>query len=131
MSLSDPIADMLTRIRNAIAARHGQVAIPLSKTKLAMAKVLYEEGYIEEFNQEDDGVQGVLRIKLKYSGTHSVIEGLRRVSSPSRRVYVAYDQIPKVMSGLGINILSTSRGIMSDRRARQKQVGGEILCSVW
>jgi small subunit ribosomal protein S8 len=122
---------MLTRIRNAIAARHGQVAIPLSRTKLAMAKVLHEEGYIEEFSQENDGVQGVLRITLKYSGVHSVIEGVRRVSKPSRRVYVAYDEIPKVMSGLGINILSTSRGIMSDRRARQKQIGGEILCSVW
>lgn len=131
MSMSDPIADMLTRLRNAISARHSEVEIPLSKTKAAMAKVLKVEGYIEEYALEDKGAQGVLRIKLKYSGSRSVIEGLLRVSKPSRRVYVAHDQIPKVMSGLGINILSTSRGIMSDRLARQEKVGGEILCSVW
>jgi small subunit ribosomal protein S8 len=131
MSLSDPIADMLTRIRNAIAAHHSEVAIPLSKTKAAMAQVLHEEGYIEEFSREENGVQGTLRLKLKYSGNRSVIEGLKRVSIPSRRIYVSYDQIPRVMSGLGINILSTSRGIMSDRQARRKQVGGEILCSIW
>jgi small subunit ribosomal protein S8 len=131
MSLSDPVADMLTRIRNAIAAHHDEVTIPLSKTKTAMARVLREEGYIEEFSREEDGVQGILRIKLKYSGANSVIDGLKRVSKPSRRVYVTYDHIPRVMSGLGINILSTSQGIMSDRSARQKQVGGEILCSIW
>lgn len=131
MSLSDPIADMLTRMRNALAARHSEVEIPLSKTKLAVAKVMREEGYIEEFSQEESGVQGLLRIKLKYSGNRPVIEGLERVSKPSRRVYVTYDQIPRVMSGLGINILSTSHGIMSDRQARQKQVGGELMCSIW
>lgn len=131
MSMSDPIADMLTRMRNAIRARHSEVQIPLSKTKAAMAKVLKVEGYIDEYSLEDDGVQGILKISLKYSGTRSVIEGLQRVSKPSRRVYVAHDSIPKVMSGLGINILSTSHGIMSDRAARQEKVGGEILCAVW
>lgn len=131
MSMSDPIADMLTRLRNAIQARHSEVEIPLSKTKAAMAKVLKIEGYIDDYSLEDKGVQGVLRIKIKYSGSRSVIEGLERVSKPSRRVYVRYDQIPRVMSGLGVNILSTSRGIMSDRLARQEKVGGEILCAVW
>ena len=131
MSLSDPIADMLTRMRNALSARHSEVKIPLSKTKVAMAKVLEAEGYIEGFSQDHQSVQGELIIKLKYSGNIPVIEGIKRVSKPSRRVYVAHDQIPRVMSGLGINILSTSRGIMSDRLARQQQVGGEILCSVW
>ena len=131
MSMSDPIADMLTRVRNAIRARHSEVEIPLSKTKAAIAKVLKAEGYIDEYSLLDQGAQGVLKISLKYSGSRSVIEGLQRVSKPSRRMYVGHGDIPKVMSGLGINILSTSRGIMSDRAARQEKVGGEILCSVW
>jgi small subunit ribosomal protein S8 len=131
MSLSDPIADMLTRMRNAISARMGEVEIPLSKTKAALAKVMLGEGYIEEFSLVEDSVPGILRIKLKYSGSRPVIEGLQRVSKPSRRVYVVHDQIPKVMSGLGINILSTSRGIMSERDARRQKVGGEIICAIW
>jgi small subunit ribosomal protein S8 len=131
MSLSDPIADMLTRMRNAISARMSEVEIPLSKTKAALAKVMLGEGYIEEFSLVETRTPGILRIKLKYSGARSVIEGLQRVSKPSRRVYVVHDQIPKVMSGLGINILSTSRGIMSERDARRQKVGGEIICAIW
>jgi small subunit ribosomal protein S8 len=131
MSLSDPIADMLSRIHNALMARHAEVEMPASKIKAAMAKVLEEEGYIIGSEQTPDNKQGLLRIKLKYSGNLPVIDGIKRVSKPSRRVYVSHDQIPKVMSGLGIQILSTNRGIMSDRSARRLKLGGEILCSVW
>ncbi len=131
MSLSDPIADMLARIRNALMARHSDLEMPGSKIKAAMAKVLVEEGYIVGYEVLEDSKQGVLRIRLKYQGNQPVIEGIKRVSKPSRRVYVPYDQIPKVLSGLGINILSTNRGIISDRAARRLKVGGEILCSVW
>jgi small subunit ribosomal protein S8 len=131
MSLSDPIADMLIRINNSLMARHAEVEMPASKVKAAMAKVLVEEGYIIGFEQTPDNKQGRLRLKLKYSGNQPVIDGLKRVSKPSRRVYVPHDQIPKVMSGLGINILSTNRGIMSDRSARRLKLGGEILCAIW
>jgi len=131
MSLTDPIADMLIRINNGLMARHAEVQMPASKVKAALAKVLVEEGYITGFEELPDSKQGLLRIKLKYSSNQPVIDGIKRVSKPSRRVYVPHDQIPKVMSGLGINILSTNRGIMSDRNARRLKLGGEILCAVW
>ncbi len=131
MSIYDPIADMLTRVRNALLARHGEVEVPLSKMKAAVAQALLDEGYILGFETAEDGKQGILRIKLKYSGNTSVIEGIKRVSKPSRRVYVSHDEIHKVMSGLGISILSTPRGVMSDRKARKERLGGEVVCSVW
>ena len=132
MSLHDPLADLLTRIRNAYMARQAEVNAPLSQAKVALAQVLKEEGYISGFAVIGEDPQRKLQITLKYgTGNRPAIEGLQRVSRPSRRVYVGHDEIPKVMSGLGINILSTSRGIMSDRLARQKRVGGEILCAVW
>ena len=131
MSIYDPIADMLTRVRNALLARHGEVEVPLSKMKAAVAQALLDEGYILGFETAEDGKQGILRIQLKYSGNKAVIEGIKRISKPSRRVYVAHDEIPKVMSGLGISILSTPRGVMSDRVARKEKLGGEVVCSVW
>lgn len=131
MSIYDPIADMLTRVRNAILARHNEVEIPLSKMKAAVAQALKDEGYILGYETAEDGKQGILRIQLKYSGNTPVIEGIKRVSKPSRRVYVSHDEIPKVMSGLGVNILSTPRGVMSDRKARKERLGGEVVCSVW
>lgn len=131
MSIYDPIADMLTRVRNAIMARHHEVEVPLSKMKVAVAQALQDEGYILGFETAEDGKQGILRIQLKYSGNTPVIEGIKRVSKPSRRVYVSHDEIPKVMSGLGVNILSTPRGVMSDRKARNQRLGGEVVCSVW
>ncbi|MCA1987805.1 MAG: 30S ribosomal protein S8 [Desulfarculus sp.] len=131
MSLADPIADMITRLRNAIMARHSEVAMPNSKLKVAICRVLKEEGYILDYGTEPDSRQGVLRVQLKYQGNRPVIEGLKRVSKPSRRVYVGHDEIPRVMSGLGINILSTPQGVISDRQARRDKVGGEVVCSVW
>ena len=131
MSLADPIADMITRLRNAILARHGEVAMPNSKLKVAICRVLKEEGYILDYGTEPDSRQGILRVQLKYQGNRPVIDGLKRVSKPSRRVYVGHDEIPRVMSGLGINILSTPQGVISDRQARRDKVGGEVVCSVW
>lgn len=131
MSIYDPIGDMLTRVRNALMARHSEVEMPLSKMKAAVAQVLQDEGYILGYSTAEDGKQGTLRIQLKYAGNVGVIEGIKRVSKPSRRVYVGHDEIPKVMSGLGISILSTPRGVMSDRKARSERVGGEVVCSVW
>jgi len=131
MSMSDPIADMLTRLRNGIMARHNQVEMPGSRLKQAIAQVLKQEGYIRDFQVVEQKPQNLLRIELKYQGNRNAIDGIQRVSKPSRRVYVGYDDIPKVLSGLGINILSTPRGVMSDREARRRKVGGEILCSVW
>lgn len=131
MSIYDPIADMLTRVRNAILARHHEVEVPLSKMKAAVAQALQDEGFILGYETAEDGKQGILRIQLKYSGNTPVIEGIKRVSKPSRRVYVSHDEIPKVMSGLGVNILSTPRGVMSDRKARKERLGGEVVCSVW
>lgn len=131
MSLADPIADMLTRIKNGLMARHNEIDLPYSKVKEAVAEVLKSEGYILGAEKVGESYKAVLRVKLKYMGNKPVIEGMKRVSKPSRRVYVGFDEIPKVMSGLGINILSTPRGIMSERVARQQRVGGEILCSVW
>ncbi len=131
MSMSDPIADMLTRLRNAIMARHNQVEMPGSRLKQAIAQVLKQEGYIRDYQVVEQRPQNLLRIELKYRGNRNAIDGIQRVSKPSRRVYVGYDDIPKVLSGLGINILSTPRGVMSDREARRRKVGGEIICSVW
>ena len=132
MSMSDPIADMLTRIRNAIMASYEAVDIPNSKLKIDIAKILKSEGFIKNYKIVADQKQGILRIFLKYDeGGESVIDGLRRVSKPSRRVYTKNDRIPKVLNGYGVNILSTSRGLMTDKQARKVGVGGEILCSVW
>jgi small subunit ribosomal protein S8 len=131
MSMADPIADMLTRIKNGLMARHNEIDLPYSKVKEAVAEVLKSEGYILGSEKIGEAYKAVLRIKLKYQGNKPVIEGMKRISKPSRRVYVGFDEIPKVLSGLGINILSTPRGIMSERLARQQRVGGEIMCSVW
>ena len=132
MTMTDPIADMLTRIRNAQRASHESVDIPSSKLKVNIAKVLKSEGYIKNFRVMPDGKQGILRIFLKYDEQgRPVIEGLKRVSKPSRRVYAGYDDIPRVLNGYGISIVSTSKGIMTDKKARRMKVGGEILCSVW
>ena len=129
---TDPIADMLTRIRNAGSARHETVDVPNSKMKKAIAEILLEEGYIKSFQLIDDGTQGVIRITLKYlPGKEKAIQGLRRVSKPGLRVYAGAEELPKVLSGLGIAIISTSKGIMTDKKARAQHVGGEVLAFVW
>ena len=130
--INDPIADMLTRIRNGLIARHDAVTIPASNMKKAIAKILLDEGYIKAVDYIDDGLQGEIKVTLKYvSGKESVIKGLKRISKPGLRVYAKSDEIPKVLGGLGIAILSTSRGIMTDREARKQGVGGEVLAYVW
>lgn len=132
MQITDPIADMLTRIRNAGSARHETVDVPNSKMKKAIAEILLEEGYIKSFQLIDDGTQGVIRITLKYlSGKEKAIQGLRRVSKPGLRVYAGADELPQVLRGLGIAIISTSKGIMTDKKARAQHVGGEVLAFVW
>jgi len=135
MSMSDPIADMLTRVRNALMRRHATVAMPLSKSKVAIAEVLKSEGYIEDFQVISQEPQSVLEIKLKYIGDRrnyrSVITGLERVSKPGRRVYVGKSEIPWVLSGMGIAILTTPQGMMTGQNARRKGIGGEVLCKVW
>jgi small subunit ribosomal protein S8 len=130
MSMSDPIADMLTRIRNAQMVGHAEVAMPASRLKASIAKVLKDEGYIDDFALRDDGARKELRIGLKYYAGRPVIERLERVSKPGLRVYRGRDDIPRVMNGLGVAILSTSRGVMTDRKARADGVGGEVLCIV-
>jgi small subunit ribosomal protein S8 len=132
MTMTDPIADMLTRIRNALKASHEAVDIPGSKLKIGLAHVLKAEGYIRNFKVMSDNRQGILRIFLRYdeNGT-PIIEGLRRVSRPSRRIYAGFDEIPGVMNGLGIHIVSTSKGLMTDGEARKNRLGGEVLCAVW
>ena len=130
MSMSDPIADMLTRIRNAQATEKVTVAMPASKVKLAIAKVLKDEGYIEDFAQRTVEGKNVLEIGLKYYAGKPVIEKLERVSRPGLRIYKGRDDIPRVLNGLGVAIVSTSRGVMTDRRARESGVGGEVLCIV-
>jgi small subunit ribosomal protein S8 len=130
--MTDPIADMLTRIRNAILASHDQVMIPSSRVKQEISKILKGEGYIEDFEVREDRKQGTLRIRLKYGPDgERVINGVERVSRPGRRVYVGSQEIPDVLGGLGITILSTSKGIVDGRTARQLNVGGEWLCNVW
>ena len=132
MQITDPIADMLTRIRNAGSARHETVDVPNSKMKKAIAEILLEEGYIKSFQLIDDGTQGVIRITLKYlPGKEKAIQGLRRVSKPGLRVYAGADELPQVLRGLGIAIISTSKGIMTDKKARAQHVGGEVLACVW
>ena len=132
MSMSDPLADFLTRIRNAGMVRYETVDIPMSNLKVGVAKVLREEGYINDYQIIEDNKQGTLRIALKYGPNNErVISGIRRVSKPGLRQYVKADDIPKVLSGLGISILSTSKGVMTDREARRLRIGGEILCEAW
>ena len=132
MQITDPIADMLTRIRNAGSARHETVDVPNSKMTKAIAEILLEEGYIKSFQLIDDGTQGVIRITLKYlPGKEKAIQGLRRVSKPGLRVYAGADELPQVLRGLGIAIISTSKGIMTDKKARAQHVGGEVLAFVW
>ena len=132
MQITDPIADMLTRIRNANNAKHDTVDVPASNMKKAIAQILLDEGYIKNFQLIDDGTQGVIRIALKYNaGKEKVISGLRRVSKPGLRVYAGADELPKVLRGLGIAIVSTSKGVMTDKAARKAHVGGEVLAFVW
>ena len=131
MHITDPIADMLTRIRNANSARHDTVDVPASNMKKSIAQILLDEGYIKSYQIVDDGTQGVIHITLKYNGKDKVITGLRRVSKPGLRVYVGADELPRVLRGLGIAIVSTSKGVMTDKAARAAHVGGEVLGFVW
>ena len=132
MQISDVIADMLTRIRNANDAKHESVDIPASNLKKSIAQILLEEGYIKNFQIVEDGKQGIIRVTLKYAaGKQKVIHGLRRVSKPGLRIYSNCEDMPKVMNGLGIAIVSTSKGVMTDKKARQNNVGGEVLAFVW
>jgi small subunit ribosomal protein S8 len=131
-TVTDPIADMLARIRNGGMAEHEKVDIPASRLRVRLAEILKEEGFIKNFRLIEDRKQGVLRVYLKYgSGQERVITGLRRVSKPGRRLYVTAAKIPSVLGGMGVAILSTSRGVMTDRESRKLQVGGEVLCYVW
>ncbi|WP_038055019.1 30S ribosomal protein S8 [Thermodesulfobacterium hydrogeniphilum] len=130
--MTDPIADMLIRIKNALMARHKTVVIPASKIKLEIARILKEEGYIEDFKYINEKPQGKIEIVLKYDeNKRPVIAGVKRVSKPGRRIYMGYKDLPKVLDGLGIAIVSTSQGIMTDHEARRRKVGGEILCEIW
>jgi small subunit ribosomal protein S8 len=131
MNMSDPIADMLTRIRNGSRARHQEILLPASKTKLAIAHILKEEGFIEDVEEMRDGPRAELRIRLKYVGKVPVVSGLKRVSKPGLRVYAAKTEIPRVLGGLGVVIVSTSQGIMTGAQARRAQLGGEVLAYVW
>ncbi len=132
MVMTDPIADLLTRIRNANIAYHETLDIPASKMKQSVLQVLKDEGFIRDFEYIEDGKQGVLRLQMKYgAGKERVISGLKRISRPGLRVYARRDEIPRVLGGLGIAILSTSRGLMTDKQARQAGIGGEVVCYVW
>ncbi len=132
MQITDPIADMLTRIRNAGTAKHATVDVPASKMKKAIAEILLEEGYIKGYQIVSDGAQGVIRVTMKYlAGGEKAITGLRRVSKPGLRVYAGAEELPKVLKGLGIAIISTSKGVMTDKKAREAHVGGEVLAFVW
>ena len=132
MQITDPIADMLTRIRNAGTAKHDTVDVPASKMKTSIAQILLDEGYIKSFQLVDDGTQGIIRVTLKYlPGKEKAIQGLRRVSKPGLRVYAGADELPRVLKGLGIAIISTSKGVMTDKKAREANVGGEVLAFVW
>ena len=132
MLCNDPIADMLTRIRNGLIARHDSVTLPASNMKKAIAKILLDEGFIKAVDMIDDGLQGQIKLTLKYAqGKESVIKGLKRISKPGLRVYAKNDEIPKVLGGLGIAIISTSKGVMSDKDARKAGVGGEVLAYIW
>lgn len=132
MHITDPVADMLTRIRNANSAKHDSVDVPASNMKKSIAQILLDEGYIKNFQLIDDGTQGIIRIALKYNaGKEQVIQGLRRVSKPGLRVYAGAEELPRVLRGLGIAIVSTSKGVMTDKKAREGNVGGEVLAFVW
>ena len=132
MHITDPVADMLTRIRNANNAKHETVDVPASNMKKSIAKILLDEGYIKDFKVVEDGTQGMIHITLKYNaGKEKVISGLRRVSKPGLRVYVGADELPQVLRGLGIAIVSTSKGVMTDKAARAAHVGGEVLAFIW
>ncbi|WP_028585174.1 30S ribosomal protein S8 [Desulfogranum mediterraneum] len=132
MSMSDPLADMLTRIRNGVKARFESVEMPLSTIKVNVAKVLKDEGYITDYQVIEQEVQGILKIDLKYGPNgEQVITGIKRVSKPGLRQYKKNDRIPKVMTGLGVGILTTSQGVISDREARARRIGGELLCEIW
>ena len=132
MQITDPVADMLTRIRNANTAKHESVDVPASNLKKAIAKILLDEGYIKSYEIVEDGTQGIIRIQLTYlAGKEKVISGLRRVSKPGLRVYAGADELPRVLKGLGIAIISTSKGVMTDKAARANHVGGEVLAFVW
>ena len=130
--INDPIADMLTRIRNGLIARHDSVTMPASNMKKAIAKILLDEGYIKSVDYIDDGLQGQIKVTLKYvAGKESVIKGLKRISKPGLRVYAASEDMPKVLGGLGIAIVSTSKGVMTDKAARNAGIGGEVLAYIW
>ena len=132
MQITDPIADMLTRIRKANSAKHETVDVPVSNMKKAIAEILLEEGYIKSYEIVDDGKQGMIHITLKYGANkEKVISGLQRVSKPGLRVYAGRDELPRVLKGLGIAIVSTSKGIMTDKKARAEKIGGEVLAFVW
>ncbi len=132
MQMSDVIADMLTRIRNANNAKHVSVDVPASKMKKSIAQILLDEGYIKSYEVVEDGKQGIIRIQLKYAqGKQKVIRGIKRVSKPGLRIYASCEDMPKVMNGLGVAIVSTSKGVMTDKQARKENVGGEVLCFVW
>ena len=133
MHITDPIADMLTRIRNANNAKHDSVNVPASNMKKAIAQILLDEGYIRSFQVEEDGMQGMIKIALKYQnpGKEKVLTGLRRVSKPGLRVYAGANELPRVLHGLGVAIVSTSKGIMTDKAARAANVGGEVLAFIW
>ena len=131
MTMTDPVADFLTRVRNAVQAKHKRVDVPASNLKRELAKLLVEHKYVAGFTELKDGPQGTLRIQLKYSDGQPVISGLQRVSRPGLRKYVNADSIPRVLGGLGVAVLSTSRGLMTDKQARLANVGGEVLCEIW
>ena len=132
MNTTDPIADMLTRIRNAKSSKHKTVDVPASNMKKAIAKILFEEGYIKSFEEINDDTQGIIRITLKYDEKGArVIDGLRRISKPGLRVYASKDELPQVLNGLGIALISTSKGIKTDKEARKEGLGGEVLAYVW
>ena len=132
MQITDPVADMLTRIRNANSAKHETVDVPASNLKKSIAQILLDEGYIKGFEVVNEGVQGVIKITLKYNaGKEKAISGLRRVSKPGLRVYAGADELPRVLKGLGVAIVSTSKGVMTDKKARELHVGGEVLAFIW
>lgn len=131
MQITDPIADLLTRIRNAQAAKHDTVKVPASNMKKAICQILVDEGFIRNFAVEEDGKQGIITINLKYAGSEAVIKGLKRVSKPGLRIYSNAAELPRVLKGLGIAIVSTSKGIMTDRQARKENIGGEVLAFIW
>ena len=131
MSMTDPIADMLTRIRNANQMKHATVSMPASRLKLEILNVLKNEGYISEYEKIEDGKQGIIKVTLKYVEKTRVIKGLKRISKPGLRVYAKSSELPKVLNGLGVAIISTSNGIMTDREARQQKLGGEVIAFVW